>query len=135
MIKNIKGELTSEELLSLQRHPLKQLNSFLPPFSPEEGTISPNISRFWELVADNKLMNIRNNCLYADLRLAPMKILSPVSEIGELQAVYFLETAYEIILLQLQSSLKSLDCDIVHHVNLNEEILYFKNCLTALTGR
>jgi hypothetical protein len=70
--------LTQKDIANLRNHFSKQLNSFLPPFSFEkEGKISKNISRFWKIVADNKLMDIRNNSLYADIDLKKLKILSP----------------------------------------------------------
>lgn len=63
-LKSNQKTLTKNGLKTLEKHSPKQLNSFLPPFSFKEHKISPNISRFWELVADKKLMPMRNNCLY-----------------------------------------------------------------------
>jgi len=135
-IRNKKGDLTQQHISNLRQHPPKQLNSFLPPFPFEKKKeISQNISRFWELVADNKLMDIRNNCLYVDIDLKNIKILSPSSSIGEHDAQYFLETAYEIILLQMQSSLKSLDCEISFHIIFTKEIPFFQENLDQLRNK
>jgi AbiV family abortive infection protein len=122
-IRSKNEKLSQKDITNLQKHFSKQLNSFLPPFSFEkEEKISKNISHFWELVADNKLMCIRNNCLYVDIDLKNLKILSPGSLIREQDAQYFLKTAYEICLLQIKSSIKSLDCEIFYQINLNKEI-------------
>ncbi len=110
-IKNDQNTLTQKDLNTLTQHPSKQLNSFLPPFPFEkERKISPNISRFWELVADKKLMQVRNNCLYVGFDRSMSSILIPPDSISRDEAFYFLETAFEIILLQITSLLKSLDC-------------------------
>lgn len=135
-LRNKKGELTRQLISNLRQHPPKQLNSFLPPFPFEKKKkISQNISRFWELVADNKLMDIRNSCLYTDIDLKNIKILSPSSSIGKQDAEYFLETAYEIVLLQIQSSLKSLDCEIPRHINFTKEIPFFQKNLDQLRNK
>ena len=132
-IRNKRNELTQKDISNLLKHPTKLRNSFMPPFPFEkERKLSPNISRFWELVADKKLMRLRNNCLYTDLVLKSGKILSPNYSSGEEDALYFLETAYEIIILQVQSSLKSLDCEIARYVNFDKETPIFAENLEQL---
>jgi len=134
-LKNDQNTLTQKDLNTLTQHPPKQLNSFLPPFPFEkERKISPNISRFWELVADKKLMPVRNNCLYVGFDRSMSSILIPPDNISRDEAFYFLETAFEVILLQITSLLKSLDCK-HEFLFLQKEVKILNEKLWELSGK
>jgi|GEM_PF-5237061 len=109
--KNNQNKLSKKDLDMLMRHPPKQLNSFLPPFPfKKDRKISTNISKFWELVVDKKLMTIRNNCLYVGFNNNIADVISPIKITTRTESLYFLETAFEIMILQVDSLLNSLDC-------------------------
>lgn len=128
LIKNSNNKLTLEELKKLRAHSLKQLNSFLPPFpfNPEKQKTSKNIRLFWRLHAEKKLMTIRNNCLYTDFDIKNLSSYTPCSSIKEKDARYFLEVAFEVMLLQTDSLLSCLDCT-REHLFLNDERILLKN--------
>jgi AbiV family abortive infection protein len=107
---NDQNKLSEDDLKTLTYHPPKQLNSFLPPIVFKDGhKLPPNISKLWELITDKQLMPIRNNCLYVGFDKKWTSILLPQDILKE-EACYFLETAYEVILIQIKSLLSSLDC-------------------------
>jgi AbiV family abortive infection protein len=134
-IKNDQNTLTQKDLDTLTHHPPKQLNSFLPPFPLEkERKISPNIARFWGLVADKKLMPVRNNCLYVGFDRSISSIFIPPDNISRDDAFYFLMTAFEVILLQITSLLKSLDCS-HEFLFLREEVKILNEKLQELSDK
>ncbi len=127
-IKNSKDELTKNDIKKLRDHSLKQLNSFLPPvpFRQEKQKVSKNISLFWSLHADNKLMAIRNNCLYTDFNVNNGVSHIPQQSIKKENALYFLGVAFEVMLLQIESLLTCLDCS-REHLFLEEERILLSN--------
>lgn len=128
---NDQTKLTEDDLNALTHHISKQHNSFLPPMVFKDGhRLPPNILKFWKLIADKKLMTIRNNCLYVGFDKNWSRILLPQSIFRD-EAYYFLETAYEIILLQIKSLLASLDCS-HDFLFLREEAVLIKENLEKL---
>lgn len=107
--KNKEGSLDAREFYKrFKNHKLKHLSSFTKAvhstFKNKDRKISKNISKLWELVVDNKLMLIRNNCIYSDINFQKGIISSPQNNITKEDACYFLETAYEVLLSQIDSA-------------------------------
>lgn len=104
--KNNNDKLDNQLLNWLRKHDKKQLNSFISalPKSNSGEKITPNISKLWELGADSKLMPIRNNCLYTDFDKTKEEVYSPHTSISKDDAFFFIETAYEILISQLDNA-------------------------------
>lgn len=107
---NKKGELDFKKYFGRRglftNHDKKHLNSFMVAVSktPQGKKITKNISTLWELVADGKLMTIRNNSLYLDIDLKKNILLIPQTQLCKKDAYFFIETAYEGLLSQLDSA-------------------------------
>lgn len=85
-----------------RNHKMKHLSSFTKAIEPAK--ISKNILHLWEIITDDKLMTIRNNCLYEDVDVLKETISSPSSKLTRNEASYFIETAYEVLLSQIDSA-------------------------------
>ncbi len=104
--KNNNNELDNKFVNMLIKHDKKQINSFINALpNPNTGDkVTPNISKFWELGADKKLMTIRNNCLYTGFNSRKNEVYTPEKSINKSDAFYFIQTAYEIIISQLDNA-------------------------------
>lgn len=104
----LQGKLNKDDFLKrFRNHYKKQLSSFTPITSRISNTgkkIPKNISKLWGLVADNKLMTIRNNCIYIDIELSKKKKIDPMLVLKEADARYFIETGYEVLISIIESA-------------------------------
>ena len=88
-------------------HYKKHLSSWTKAGSKVANTgnkISNNISKLIRMIAENKLMGTRNDCIYTDIDFEKLIIRNPQQMIKKDDAYYFLETAYEILISQIDSA-------------------------------
>lgn len=113
-----KGKFNIKEFYDrFRNHKMKHLSSFTKAI--QSTKISKKISRLWELIADNRLMTIRNNCLYEDVDILKEIISSPSATLSRDEAYYFIETAYEVLLSQLDSAFGHFSIDTTQDVDRN----------------
>lgn len=121
--KNKSGSLDFKKFYDrFKNHKLKHLSSFTKAvyttLKSKDKKVSKNISKLWELVADNKLMMIRNNCVYTDINFQKGIISNPQNNITKEDARYFLETAYEVLLGQIDSAFGDFWIDESQDINI-----------------
>lgn len=125
-LENKKGGLDSKKYFGRRglftNHDKKHLNSFIVAVSKtsQGKKITKNISKLWELVADGKLMTIRNNSLYLDVDLKKNVLIIPQSELNKKDAYFFIETAYEVLLSQIDSAYGHFWIDDSREIRINK---------------